>query len=49
MQDVAAEFLRRAEMCRRNGETASSNRDKVDWLELADEWHRLAEEVDPKG
>jgi hypothetical protein len=49
MPDLAAEFLRRAEMCRQNGDAATYARDKAEWITLAKEWQRLAEEVDPKG
>jgi hypothetical protein len=48
MPGLAAEFLRQAEMCRQNGEAATCAPDKADWLALAKEWHRLAEEADPK-
>jgi hypothetical protein len=48
MSDLAKEFLHRAEMCRQNGQAATHARDKVDWVTLAKEWHRLAEEADPK-
>ena len=49
MPDLAAEFLRRAEMCRQNSEAATCARDRAEWGTLAEEWHRLAEEADPKG
>jgi hypothetical protein len=47
MSDLASEFRQRAEMCLRNAETATHERDKTDWLKLAEEWLRLADEVDP--
>jgi hypothetical protein len=48
MTDLAAYFLQRAEKCRQNEDAATCARDKADWITLAKEWHRLAEEVDPK-
>jgi hypothetical protein len=49
MPELAAELLRRAEMCRQNAESAARARDKADWITLAKEWHSVAEEADPKG
>jgi hypothetical protein len=49
MPELAAELLQRAEMCRQNSEAATCARDKAEWGTLAEKWHRLAEEADPKG
>jgi hypothetical protein len=47
MSDLALEFRQRAEMCLQNAETATHEQDKTDWLKLAEEWLRLADEVAP--
>jgi hypothetical protein len=45
----AAYFRKQAETCRSNAALARDDPSRLAWSEMAAHWHRLAEEVEPKG
>jgi hypothetical protein len=46
LQKHAAECRQQAEECRREGLAARSEDDRTAWLQIADEWLRLAERAE---
>jgi hypothetical protein len=45
----AADCRERAEAWRRDAKRATGERDRAEWLRLADEWLKMAEQIGSKG
>ena len=46
LQHYAAEYRQKAEECRLHGLEARSVQERIDWLGMAEEWMKLAEEAE---